>query len=126
MLTGTLFVPALIGFTVLSPLSPLRNHVEPLPSSVHRAAVHEALALVPTEVSVSAQSGLAARLSQRREIYEFPRAGLEAEWVIVDEHGPRSSQSVDAGFHQTLDAVRQQYERVFTRDGVEVFRVRNR
>jgi hypothetical protein len=46
--------------------------------------------------------------------------------VIVDERVHRSSQSVDAGFDQALHAVRQQYEQVFARDGVEVFRARAR
>jgi hypothetical protein len=119
-----LLLPALTGFAMLSPLSPFDAGHYAAPTASHRQAVDEAIALVPAEASASAQSGLAARLSQRREIYEFPRAGTAVAWVIVDAFGHRTNQSIQSGYDETLRDVRQQYELAFARDGVEVFRAR--
>jgi uncharacterized membrane protein len=116
---------AAVGFLALSPFSPL-NHGPAAPSAEHRAAVLDGLAVIPDgdEVSVSAQSGLFSRLSHRREIFEFPGNGEETDWVIVDANGYRSGPSNGPGFDRRIAQVRESYERVYDRDGVEVFRRR--
>ena len=116
--------PAIAAFSLMSPFAPWRSE-ENAPSAEHRAAVAAALALVPSDetVSVSAQSGLVARLSHRVGIYEFPgHADGRADWVVVDQYGYRSSQSVADGFDAKLQAVRDTYQEVYDIDGVEVFR----
>ena len=116
---------AVAGFLGMSPFSPFAD-ANRAPTAEHRAAVLAALALIPgdDQVRVSAQSGILPRLSQRDNIHEFPARALDAEWVIVDRYGHRSSQSVADGYDGRLDTVRRLDERVFDRDGVEVFRRR--
>jgi hypothetical protein len=43
--------------------------------------------MVPNGVPVSAQATYVPHLSQREDIYEFPRVG-DAEWVVLDEKRP--------------------------------------
>jgi hypothetical protein len=95
-------------------------------SQAHRGAVSGALALIPDGASVSAQSGLVARLSQRQEIYEFPRRSDEATWVIVDQRGFRTSQSTAAGCDRALEEVRATHRLVYAVDGVLVFTEQSR
>lgn len=113
---------AAIGFLALSPFSPLSDGPA-APSAEHRQAVLEGLAIIPRdeEVSVSAQSGLFSRLSHRRQIFEFPGRGEETDWVIVDANGYRGGSSSGPGFELRLAEVRASYDRVYGRDGVEVF-----
>lgn len=113
--------PTVLAMLLLSPL--VAGHSEP-PSARHRAAVHAALAYIPddADVSVSAQSGLLPRLSQRREAHEFPGNAARAEWIVVDRYGFRSSQSLGAGFDEEIQLVRRTATLVFSEDGVEVFR----
>lgn len=114
-------VPPLIAMFALNPLG--SGHGES-PSAAHRAAVHSALAFIPAgeEISVSAQSGLLPRLSQRRRAREFPGYASEADWIIVDTYGFRSSQSLAAGFDAKLEEIRSSHELVYSEDGVELFR----
>jgi len=123
LLGAAVVVSATLAFGLASPFAPWQS--DNTPSNGHRAAVAEALALIPGDesVTVSAQSGLVARLSQRVGIYEFPgHYDGRADWVVVDQYGYRSSQSLADGFDAKLGVVRTTYERVFDRDGVEVFR----
>ncbi len=121
VLAGIIAAPALLAAVVLNPFG--ASHGTP-PNERHRAAVLAAIALVPADehVSVSAQSGLLPRLSQRVEAHEFPGFSGRADWVIVDRFGFRSSQSLDSGFETELARVRRSYDLVYSADGVEVFR----
>lgn len=65
------------------------------------AALARVARLIPPSASLSAQSGLAPHLSQRRTQWEFPRL-LDADYVILDDDGIRSSQSLLAGFDLTV------------------------
>ncbi len=125
LLAASILLPTVAGFFALSPFAPGADSNRP-PSEAHRQAVLEALALVPgdDQVSVAAQSGLLARVSQHDHVYEFPPKKTLADWVVVDRYGHRSSQSQAAGYDEKLAAVRATYEQVFDRDGVEVFRRR--
>ena len=116
-------VPVAIGFLALSPFSPTANHPAP-PSETHLAALRDGLALVPAdpELAISAQSSLLPRLSRRGKAWEFPQAASRADWVVVDRYTHRSNQSVEAGYDTVLAGVRTRFERVYDRDGVEVFR----
>lgn len=121
LLASALAGPPLLAMVLLNPLA--EGH-GPAPGDQHRAAVASALALIPPseDVSVSAQSGLLPRLSQRRQAHEFPGHASKAEWIVVDRYGFRSSQSLAAGFDEALEEVRRTAELVFSEDGVEVFR----
>jgi len=116
--------PAIVGYIQLSPLSPKIDNGHG-PSAEHRAALMGALAEIPNDprVSVSAQSGLTPRVSQRDHIYEFPRNALESDWVITDKYGVVSGQSGGpADFDKAVQDIHTQLEQVYDRDGVEVFR----
>jgi len=121
-------VPALLGFIFMSPLAPWRDGAAN-PTAVHLGALTAAVAVIPPGDSVAAQSAILPRLSQRQDAYEFPAAGshrvpFDAAWVVIDRYGAVSRQSLQAGFEVRLGEVRASYERVFERDGVEVFRRR--
>ena len=121
VLSVAMTAPPLLAMLALNPLG---NAHGAMPSARHQAAVLEALALVPEgeNISVSAQSGLLPRVSQRRQAHEFPGHVSEADWVVVDKYGFRSSQSLAAGFDARLQEVRRTHELVYSDDGVEVFR----
>lgn len=119
---AALLVPAVAGFLVLSPASPLASGGGARPTAEHRAAVLAALAVVPEGEAVAAQSGVAPRLSHREVVTEFPGEWESASWVVVDAYGFRSSQSIGAGFDAALERVRAEWELAFERDGVAVYR----
>lgn len=118
---AAMLLPALLGFLAQSPFSPIAAD-EPTPSERHREALAEAVALIPAGDTVSAQSSIVPRLSQRPTVAEFPGRRWEAEWVVVDQYGARSSTSLAAGFWDALVETRARYERVYEGDGVEVYR----
>lgn len=120
---AAIIAPAAVGFVALSPFSPTADGDQGL-SAQHLAALNAGLVLVPTDpgVEVSAQSSLFPRLSQRSNAWEFPQAAARVEWVVVDSYTHRSQQSVASGYDAALDIVRSTFERVYARDGVEIFR----
>jgi uncharacterized membrane protein len=112
--------PPILAMVLLHPLA--NGHGQP-PGAQHEAALAAALARVPAneDVSVSAQSGLLPRLSQRQQAHEFPGYASKADWIVVDQYGFRSSQSLAAGFDAKLAEVQRTDRLVFSDDGVEVF-----
>lgn len=111
---------ATVAFTALSPFAPWRIDLGEA-SPVHRAAVAEAVSLVPGEAPVAAQSNLVPRLSRRAQIHEFPGRPEGLHYVLLDRYGHRSVQSLNAGFDAYAELVRENCARQFERDGVEVF-----
>ncbi|CAN5694441.1 hypothetical protein BH24CHL1_BH24CHL1_16370 [soil metagenome] len=69
--------------------SPVHRLAETRVTATDPATAQAAFARIPAEASVSAQSGLAPHLSQREQIWEFPVLN-DAEYVILDTHGPVS------------------------------------
>jgi uncharacterized membrane protein len=120
-LAPAIILPALAGFFCLSPLSPF-SAGEASPSQRHRDALDAAVAMVPADAPVSAQSAIVPRLSQRPLIEEFPGRGSQVDWVVVDAFGSRSTGSLDAGFWDALSQLRTQFVLVWEQDGVEVYR----
>jgi hypothetical protein len=100
-LAAVLLCAQAAGWYSRSPLGPVRFDPERYRATAHTAAIDRVLALVPPGAPVSAQSGLLPHLSQRRDIWEFPR--LEsAQFVVVDPTSWRSSQSTAAGYDDAL------------------------
>ncbi|MEP7216209.1 MAG: DUF2079 domain-containing protein [Anaerolineaceae bacterium] len=120
---AAILLPVIVGFVALSPFSPTAERRSG-PSATHLAALSEGLALVPSDASqeVSAQSGLLPRLSQRANAWEFPQAAERVDWVVIDRYTHRSRQSIASGYDAAVTVVRATFERVYARDGVEVFR----
>lgn len=103
-LAGALLLAEAIAWTLGSPLGPRRFDESRYQRTDHDRAVARVLAAVPDNAPLSAQSGLLPHLSQRRDVWEFPR--LEnAEYVVVDPTAWRSSQSVGAGYERVLRAL---------------------
>lgn len=112
--------PSLAGAAMFSPLAPWQS--EPGPTAGHRQAIAAALALIPGDAPVAAQSNLLAHLSQRPEAYEFPDSVSRAEWFIFDDGGHVSSQSIAGGFDRERDRLDGVTERVWSNGFVEVRR----
>ncbi len=111
---------AIVSFFMWSPYSPrTERHA---PTEAHQAVIREALETIAAGASTSAQGTLLPHLSQRREIFEFPR--LEgAAYVIVDPSLPTTGQTRDAGYEREIDELASRgYALVFDSDGVQVFR----
>jgi hypothetical protein len=102
---GTLLVANLVGFALASPL-PGGGAFQParFRDGGRGPAVRALLAIVPAAAAVSAQSNLVPHLSQRRGIWEFPRLE-DAEYVLLDARGHRSSQALAAGFERCAAAL---------------------
>src|SRR5207249_1117010 len=92
-----LFALNLAGFLLASPLPGGGAYrADRFTDGGRGPGVRAVLALVPPSAPVSAQSNLVAHLSEREGIWEFPRLE-EAEYVLLDARGPRSTQSLAAG-----------------------------
>jgi uncharacterized membrane protein len=90
----------------------------------HSAAVREVLRLVPSDASVSAQSGLLPHLAQRRQAWEFPPA-FGAQYVVIDRtewfhvHGPPIPEN---DYHVALASLPYNgYCLLFAKDGAELW-----
>jgi uncharacterized membrane protein len=116
---GLLLVGALHGFVTASPFSPGQSSPE-VPQS-QRNALKDALRLIPTDASVSAQSSILPHVSQRRQVYEFPDV-RQAEYIVVGSRLPVSAQSKASGYHAVLESLHARgYEKILDRDGVQVW-----
>lgn len=121
-LAGLLLVAEVSAWALGSPLGPRRLDADRYRRSAHDEVVARVIAAVPRHAAVSAQSGLLPHLSQRDDIWEFPR--LErAEYVIVDRAGWRSSQADGACYERTLNALPSLgYCPLLSDDGVTLYR----
>jgi uncharacterized membrane protein len=83
-----LIVCAAIAFWSASPFPPARRFdlSRFRDDQAHQRAVAAAIALIPPDASVSAQTGLAPHLAHRQTLSEFPE-GIGATYVLLDSHG---------------------------------------
>ena len=111
---------SVVTFVMWSPYAPGAERYAP--GASHRAVVRDALALVPADVSVSAQNTLLPHLSRRKAIFEFPELH-GAEYVVVDPSLPVTGQARGAGYAGKIANLPELgYELVFDHDGGKVFR----
>ena len=94
--------------------------------SGHAKVLDLALKTIPTagNVTVSTENDAGSHLSARRVVYTFPDVH-NAQWVLVDQKNPFWFDHPDAVRHsQAVGALvlNQQYQSVFARDGVYVFK----
>ena len=118
-----LIVCAVIAFWSASPFPPARGF-DPSrfrDDQTHQHAVAAAIALIPPDASVSAQTGLAPHLAHRQTLFEFPE-GIGATYVLLDSHGDiaRPYQSLYAPFAALLPD--DGYTILSSRDGVTLYR----
>jgi uncharacterized membrane protein len=98
------------------------------PQSV--AALRDAVALVPEEAPVSSTGRVGSHLAARRYAYSIPAHG-RAEWIVLDTSDTWMPQGVSgaanpdafAGFLGRIE-LSPEWEKVFEREGVLVFRKR--
>ena len=98
----------------------------------HVRAMHDAAALVPTGVPISATNRFGSRLSSRRYIYSVPVVA-RAEWIVLDTWEPRLTRPDSTithweparfkAFWDRIDGTAA-WAKVFARDGVVVYRKR--
>jgi uncharacterized membrane protein len=121
-----LAVIALLTGAVISVLtdSPARGITwEARVSPSHRDALREAIALIPPDASVDAQSTILPHVSSRREVYEFPDRRV-SDFVIVDDTLPVLSGPAGRGyFEERKQLPANGYERIYKRDGVELWQL---
>lgn len=100
----------------------------------HVRAMHDAAALVPSGVPISATNRFGSHLSSRRYFYSVPVVE-RAEWILLDTWEPRLTRPGStithwepARFEAFWDRIEQSPEwmKVFERDGVVVYRKRER
>jgi len=98
---GAMLGGSALLFLFASPLPPSpAGDYERFNVDGHSQIANEFVAEIPHHVPVSVQATYVAHLTQRRDIYEFPRV-MNAGWVIVDEN--REVPAYDrAGFDECL------------------------
>ena len=92
--------------------------------SGHAKVLDMAVKLIPRTATVSTENNAGSHLSARRVVYTFPYIG-NAQWVIVDQKNQYVYDRFDpVGHSQALGALvlDQNYQSVFARDGVYVFK----
>lgn len=100
------------------------DRVEQYRVTDHSRAMARAVALIPESVPVSAGNLLGAHLSGRERVYTFPVIG-DARWIVVDTHRPYLADRLLPRAHAArVEALmaRPDIRRVFSEDGVMVFR----
>lgn len=58
--------------------------------SAHAQRLSEVTALIPADASLAVQNNLGAHLSQRRDIFTFPRRITDADYVLIDAADPNA------------------------------------
>jgi uncharacterized membrane protein len=94
--------------------------------SGHAKVLDMAIKMIPSagNVTVCTENNAGSHLSARRVVYTFPYTD-DAQWVIVDQKNPFVYDHYDAvGHSEALGALvlNQNYQSVFARDGVYVFK----
>jgi uncharacterized membrane protein len=116
-----LAIGAVAAFLLTSPFSPARFDPAVYRRPSNADAIEIAIEMVPADASVSAQSGIAAHLSQRRHIWEFPVLH-GAEYVVIDAHGVVARPYQDVYGNEVSVLQERGYRLVWERDGVRVYR----
>jgi hypothetical protein len=125
-LAGLVLLAALAGSYALGPIPfpGAAYDAKHYSRSAHDAVLDEAVALIPPDVTVSVNNNVGAQLSARRVSYVFP-SYEHAEWVLVDRRRPfvfdREQPVAHAAAVRRLEAD-ERFERVYSRDGVAVYR----
>jgi uncharacterized membrane protein len=122
-------------------IGPLNPAALPHPSLSHAAAERRAVAIVPSSAAISVTNHLGSHLAARRRLYVFPVIG-KATWIVVDKRDDdlpdmkwlRKRQGTELGARDLPEqpglmrrelgklATDPRWTRVFSRDGVMVFR----
>jgi uncharacterized membrane protein len=110
---------AAVAFATMSPFRAGFPYVVPAPG--HLAAIRAGAALIPESGTLRADSTLAAHLSQREHVQEFPGADW-GDQVAVDTRAFHTQQALDGGYRTALAALPAQgYTEIFDQDGVQVW-----
>ncbi len=112
-----------IAFWSASPFPPARGF-DPArfgADRMHRRAVSEAIALIPPDASVSAQTGLAPHLAHRQLLAEFPD-GVGADYLLLDANGDVARPYL-AYYPAAIAALPAEgYTPRYSRDGITLYR----
>lgn len=100
-----------------SPYSP--DATRGAPGESHIAVVERAIALIPGDASLAAQSTIFPHVSQRPNVFEFPLV-QQADYAIIDSNLSISSHERDDGYDVAAQNV-PGFEKIFDSDGVRVF-----
>jgi uncharacterized membrane protein len=116
---GVMAACALLTFAAASPFAPGRGYtLKPGDAD----SLHEALALIPRDAAVEAQSTILPHLSQRRDVYEFPD-DRRGDYVVLASGLGVSRQGIANGFERKKAALRDDgYVLLYASHGVEVWR----
>jgi uncharacterized membrane protein len=110
---------AVIGFAVMSPFR--AGFPYPMPDPAHLAAIRAGVALIPASGTLRADSTLAAHLSQREHIQEFPGSNW-GDHVAVDTHAFHTRQALDGGYRAAMAVLPAEgYSKIFDQDGVQIW-----
>lgn len=92
------------------------------PSAAHLDALTTAVRLIPPAATLRADSTLAAHLSQREHIQEFPGSDF-GRYVAVDTTAFHTDQSRQYGYSTALAALPGQgYTKIYDQEGVQVWK----
>ncbi|MDQ6905871.1 MAG: DUF2079 domain-containing protein [Chloroflexota bacterium] len=118
-----LILSAAIAFWTASPFPPARGF-DPArfgTDRAHRQAVAEAIALIPSDASVSAQTGLGPHLAHRTALDEFPD-GIGADYILLDARGD-IARPYRVLYPPALAALPTEgYAPLWSRDGITLYR----
>ncbi len=118
-----LILSAAIAFWAASPFPPARGF-DPArfgTDQAHWQVVAEAIALIPPDASVSAQTGLGPHLAHRTALDEFPD-GIGADYILLDARGD-IARPYRALYPPALAALPTEgYAPLWSRDGITLYR----
>ncbi len=108
-----------------SPLPPsFASDIERFRVDEHERVAAEMVKLVPADARVSAQSHFVPHLAERQFIFQFPRV-LDAEYVLIDQWGPKPAEDLEAGFERCSAVLpRLGFDVVRSQDGITLWQKR--
>jgi hypothetical protein len=113
-----------LRFQIEQGVAPFSQRWSRLPFDTHAGLGYKILAMIPPDVSISAQSGLYPHLSHREKAYQFPTIA-DAEYVVLDVTNNPVTLTYDAYFkHVRLALINPRFGPVAAGDGYLLLRRR--
>ena len=123
LISGYLVLTAIVSFALFSPFPPsLSASVDRFTVRPHHELFWKLLKSIPDGVPVSAQTNLVPALAFRRGVYEFPDL-RDAAYVVLDEGGPVSGQSIEWGYNEKKNNLTKcGYSLITDEDGFKIYK----
>lgn len=117
---GYILICSTVSFLVFtpSPLSPVSIYREDFTFTQHDKIIDDAISLIPPDASVATQNDLGSHLAHRFELYTDYRLGVE--YILIDRRTLLLWDSFEPNLLKHVD----EYARIYSKDSVELYKIK--